>query len=147
MTTSFDLPLERPSTPHDLVRFHARHKLLLMAHAPTAVSALGRLVARAGTGDLARTWDEYEAGFRSTVSTPPSRGGHVNALLHAIGYFRGVVDDVRRQQLIRAIELYAAGASSLAAPVRLIRQMAGEHGIGYLIDQVYLQMPGAFDEP
>jgi uncharacterized protein YbgA (DUF1722 family) len=146
MRTSFDLPLERPSTPHDLVRFHARHKLLLMAHAPAAVSALGRLVARAGSGDLARTWEEYEAGFRSTVSIRPSRGGHVNALLHALGYFRGVADDVKRQQLIRTIELYAAGASSLAAPVRLIRQMAGEHGIGYLIDQVYLQTPGAFDE-
>lgn len=146
MRASFDLPLERPSTPHDLVRFHARHKLLLMAHAPAAVSALGRLVARAGVADLALTWQEYETRFRSTLSMPPSRGGHVNALLHAVGYFRGVVDDVRRQELARTIELYAAGASSLAAPVRLIRQMAAEHGIGYLIDQVYLQTPGAFDE-
>ncbi|MCC7043693.1 MAG: YbgA family protein, partial [Acidobacteria bacterium] len=116
MTALSDLPRERPATPHDLVKFHARHKLLLMAHAPASVSALGRLVASAGTGDLVRIWSEYEAGFRSTLSMPPSRGGHVNALLHAVGYFRGVADEAKRRELARAIELYAAGASSLSAP-------------------------------
>lgn len=146
MTALTDLPRERPATPHELVRFHARHKLLLMAHAPASVSALGRLVATAGAGDLARVWSEYDAGFRSTLSTPPTRGGHVNALLHAVGYFRGVADAAQRQTLARAIESYAAGASSLSAPARLIRQLAAEHGIGYLLDQVYLQVPSAFDE-
>jgi uncharacterized protein YbgA (DUF1722 family) len=146
MTALSDLPRERPATPHELVRFHARHKLLLMAHAPASVSALGRLVATAGAGDLARIWSEYELGFRSTLSMPPSRGGHVNALLHAVGYFRGVADAAQRRNLARAIELYAAGASSLSAPARLIRQLAAEHGIGYLLEQVYLQVPSAFDE-
>jgi uncharacterized protein YbgA (DUF1722 family) len=146
MTDLSDLPRERPATPRDLVTFHARHKLLLMAHAPASVSALGRLVASAGTGDLVRIWSEYEAGFRSTLSRPPSRGGHVNALLHAVGYFRGVADEAKRRELARAIEMYAAGASSLSAPARLIRKLAAEHHIGYLLDQVYLQMPSAFDE-
>jgi uncharacterized protein YbgA (DUF1722 family) len=146
MTVLSERAHDRPATPHELIRFHARHKLLLMAHAPAAVTALGRLVARAGTSDLGLLWDEYMRLFQSTIATPPSRGGHVNALSHAVGYFRGVLDDDARRQLVRTIEQYAAGATNLATPVRLIRQHAADHGVEYLRDQVYLQLPSPPDE-
>jgi uncharacterized protein YbgA (DUF1722 family) len=137
-----------PATVHDLIRFHGRHKLLPMAHAPAAMGALGRLVASAGkSGDLARTWSEYHATLLATLAKPATHRGHVNALLHAVGYFRGVVDETKRQELVRSIELFATGASSLATPIRLIRLQAALHGIGYLTDQAYLSLPSTIDEP
>jgi len=146
MTTECTSPRGRPATPDELVRFHTRHKLFLMAHAPAAVGALGRLVARSGSGDLDDIWRQYDDTFRATVATPPSRGGHVNALLHSVGYFRGVVADNDRRGIVRAIELYAAGGSSLAAPMRIIRTHAEQHGIQYLLDQVYLRSAADFDD-
>jgi len=146
MTVSSHRALHPPVTPHELVRFHARHKLLLMAHAPAAVSALGQLVARAGSSDLLSLWDEYVGLFQSTLASPPSRGGHVNALSHAVGYFRGVVDDEVRYRIVESIELYASGETTVSAPIRLIREHATSHGITYLCEQVYLQLPSPFDE-
>lgn len=141
-------PYDPPASVHELIRFHARHKLLLMAHAPAIVSALGRLVAGAGPrGDLGRVWDEYVATFQATLAKPASRGGHVNALLHAVGYFCGILDDATRHEVVHAIELFAAGASSLASPIRLIRMHADRLGIAYLTDQVYLTLPSTLHEP
>ena len=135
-----------PASVHDLIRFHARHKLLLMAHAPATVSALGRLVAGAGSGgDLVQVWEEYQTRFQATLAMPASRGGHVNALLHAVGYFRGI-DDATRHEVVRAIELFAAGASSLASPIRLIRMHADRLGITYLTDQVYFKLPSTLND-
>jgi uncharacterized protein YbgA (DUF1722 family) len=91
------LSLEPPRTPHDFVQTHARHELLLMAHSPAAVSRLGRIVARAGADDLDALWRQYEVGLHETLARPPSRGGHVNALQHAVGYFRRLDIDTRRQ--------------------------------------------------
>ena len=48
--------------PRDLIAFHSRHKLQVLAHDPAAYRELGRIVARAGTGDR----DEVETGYRRT---------------------------------------------------------------------------------
>jgi uncharacterized protein YbgA (DUF1722 family) len=146
MTTDSSRLASRPATADELVRYHTRHKLLLMAHAPAAVGVLGRLVARSGGGDLDDIWRQYDEKFRATLAQSPSRGAHVNALLHAVGYFRGVVADTDRRGIVRSIELYAAGACSLASPMRIIRAHAEQHAIQYLLDQVYLRSAADFDD-
>jgi uncharacterized protein YbgA (DUF1722 family) len=40
--------LDQEPTPGGLVKFHAAHKLTLMAHSPAHYQEMGRLVAKAG---------------------------------------------------------------------------------------------------
>lgn len=141
------MPPDRPVTVHELIRCHTRHKLLIMAHAPAAVYTLGRLVAGATKDNLDAVWNDYRERFEATLARPASRGGHVNALMHAVGYFRGVLDSTQRQALGRAIDMYAGGSGSLPAVVEQIRRYAEQHGIGYLVEQVYLERPCVSDAP
>lgn len=128
----------RITTPDDLTRFHDRHWLLLLAHAPSdVIEALDRLVAQAGGGDFAATLEQYRGLFAHAADTRPPPSGHVNALLHAAGRLRGSLTDAEWEGVSRAIEQFAAGAASLARPLRLLRRHAARHGHTWLLEQVY----------
>jgi uncharacterized protein YbgA (DUF1722 family)/uncharacterized protein YbbK (DUF523 family) len=123
----------------DLVRFHTAHKLLLLAHAPTAYAELGRLVARA-RGVLPKALlDEYGNGFMTALGTMASRGRHVNVLQHMAGYFKRVADEASRQHLSDAIADYQQGLIPIIVPITLISHYAKLHQVAYLLEQVYLQ--------
>jgi uncharacterized protein YbgA (DUF1722 family)/uncharacterized protein YbbK (DUF523 family) len=122
----------------DLMRFHARHKLQLLAHAPAAYARLGRLVA-SGKGRVARTLvDAYATGFMAALAVPATRGRHVNVLQHMAGYF-DEADSGSRRELAATIADYGRGLVPLVVPLTLIAHHARRHGVEYLLDQVYLQ--------
>ena len=127
-----------PVKAGELMRFHARHKLLLLAHAPAAYARLGRLVAsvkgRVGRAVL----DEYAVGFMEALAVPATRGRHVNVLQHMAGYF-DAADDGSRRELVATIADYGRGLVPLVVPLTLIAHHARRHDVRYLIDQVYLQ--------
>ena len=123
----------------ELVALHARLKLLLMAHAPAAARALGRLVgvsAASARGELAT---RYATGVMAALASPPSRGRHVNALEHMVGYFRDCASDVEQQLLRASLSDYRRGLVPLAVPVSLLRRQAARHEVAYLRQQLYLE--------
>jgi uncharacterized protein YbgA (DUF1722 family)/uncharacterized protein YbbK (DUF523 family) len=122
----------------DLMRFHARHKLLLLAHAPAAYARLGRLVASANGRVSRALLDEYGTAFMHALAVPATRGRHVNVLQHMAGYF-DAADTGSRRELAATIDDYGRGLVPLVVPLTLIAHHARRHDVRYLIDQVYLQ--------
>ena len=121
-----------------LMRFHARHKLQLLAHAPAAYARLGRLVASA-RGRVGRSLlESYGDGFMQALGMPATRGRHVNVLQHMAGYF-DAIDDASRRELASAIDGYARGLVPLSVPLTLVAHHARGGGVQYLLEQVYLQ--------
>ncbi len=121
-----------------LVAFHSRHKLQLLAHSNAACQRLGRLVANArhlGQAELAR---RYEAQFMDAlrVVTTPQR--NVNVLQHIAGYFKDRLDPAERAELQGVIADFRAGLVPLIVPITLIRHYVTKFNITYLQDQVYL---------
>jgi uncharacterized protein YbgA (DUF1722 family)/uncharacterized protein YbbK (DUF523 family) len=122
----------------ELMRFHARHKLLLLAHSPSAYARLGQIVASA-TGRVARAlFDRYAAGLMEGLSVPATRGRHVNVLQHMAGYFEAA-DAAERAQLAAVVQDYERGLVPLAVPLTRIAGLARRYDVRYLLDQVYLQ--------
>jgi uncharacterized protein YbbK (DUF523 family) len=74
--------LSGPWEPRDLVAFHARHKLQLLAHDPSGYRSAGRVVASAVVS-RASTGAAYGELFLAAMATPATRGRNANALLHA----------------------------------------------------------------
>ena len=111
-----------------------------MAHSPAALNLLGRLVANAGDGPVELLAGDYMTAFKNALEQPATRGGHVNALQHMVGYLRRVLTEEERRSVSDAIEQFAAGDTSLATPLSLIRRHAVTHRIQYLLDQVYLNV-------
>jgi uncharacterized protein YbgA (DUF1722 family)/uncharacterized protein YbbK (DUF523 family) len=122
----------------DLIGFHARHKLQLMAHDPVRAHQAGHLVAVAH----GRPDDEVRAGytalFGEALARRVSRARHCNAMHHAFGLVSDHLDDTRRHGILATIDAYRRGEVPLSVPVTLLRHHADGCNAVYLAAQTYL---------
>ncbi|MDE3720854.1 DUF523 and DUF1722 domain-containing protein [Nocardiopsis sp. N85] len=125
--------------PRDLVDFQTRHKLQLMAHSPEGYRETGRIAARAGSDDREGTKRAYTEAFCKAMATRTNRGRHANALQHAFGMIGDGLDDVRRHDLLAAIEDYREERAPLSLPVALLRHHGAADGPDWLRRQTYLR--------
>jgi uncharacterized protein YbgA (DUF1722 family) len=124
--------------PGDLVSFHTRHKLALMAHNPQRYRDLGRLVAGAGAGAFARLRDEYGAGFMEALRYKATRRKHANVLYHLTGYLKRDLDSEDKAELGSLIESYRTGLVPLVVPVTLLRHHFRRFPDEWVSEQTYL---------
>jgi uncharacterized protein YbgA (DUF1722 family)/uncharacterized protein YbbK (DUF523 family) len=125
-------------TVGDLVRFHTAHKLVLLAHEPTAYTALGRLVASASSAPRAEVRASYERGFMAALAKVATPGRHANVLQHMAGYFKKDLDEDSRAELQQLIDDHRRGLVPLVVPITLVRHHVRRLGVSYLAGQVYL---------
>lgn len=123
----------------DLVRFHAAHKLLLLAHAPDTYRQLGRLVA--GAVRLPRQLLErrYVDGFMPALARLATTERHTNVLQHMAGYFKHRLDRASRRELADTIVDYQRGLVPLIVPLTLLAHYVRVFDVTYLAGQIYLQ--------
>lgn len=123
-----------------LMRFHEKHKLLLMARNQAGMRRLGRLLGDSaksdGAAELARA---YREGFTEAMRRPPTRRGHTNVLQHMAGYVSDGLDSGDRQELRETIERYRLGLLPLIVPITLLRHYVRKQGVEYLQGQAYLE--------
>ncbi|WP_017603154.1 YbgA family protein [Nocardiopsis alkaliphila] len=131
--------LEGDWTARDLVEFHTRHKLQLMAHSPDGYRETGRIVARAGLEDLEGVGASYGEAFRRTLAVKSSRGKHANVLQHAFGMISPRLDDARRHDLLAEIETYRRGDAPLSLPIALLRHHCAAEDVAWANEQSYLR--------
>lgn len=122
----------------ELVGFHTRHKLQLLAHSPALYVELGRAVATTPAAMLERVMSEYARGFMRALTTIVSRGRHANVLQHAAGHLRRILTAAARRDLAAAIGDYQRELIPLVVPMRLIAHYVSLHGVRYLSEQVHL---------
>jgi uncharacterized protein YbgA (DUF1722 family)/uncharacterized protein YbbK (DUF523 family) len=123
-----------------LMRFHERHKFLLLARNQAGMRRLGRLLGDSGkdspAGDLAAG---YREGLTEVFRRPASRRGHTNVLHHLAGFVSDALDAADRAELAETIERYRLGLVPLIVPLTLIRHHVRKQEVGYLQGQVYLE--------
>jgi uncharacterized protein YbgA (DUF1722 family)/uncharacterized protein YbbK (DUF523 family) len=125
--------------PRDLVAFHARHKLQLLAHDPGRYRAAGRVVAAAGSGSLTSVAAEYLPLFLAALAEQATCGRNANALLHAYSRIGQSLEQPRRSDLVARIEAYRRGEVPLGVPVALLAHYATGGDLPWLAEQSYLQ--------
>lgn len=122
----------------DVVDFHTRHKLLLMAHSPKSYKLLGRFVADGKEYPRQEFRACYEAEFMSALKAHATKGRHTNVLQHIMGYFSDELDAASRQEWADVIADYRSGLTPLVVPLTLVRHYVRLYNIAYLADQIYL---------
>lgn len=123
--------LAREWEPRDLVAFHARHKLQLLAHDPVRYRAAGRVVASGaacGYGEL----------FLAALAVPATRGRNANALLHAYSRIGRSLAAPLRSDLVGRIDAYRRGEVPLSVPVALLDHYASGGELPWLASQTFL---------
>ncbi|MFE3448962.1 YbgA family protein [Nonomuraea sp. NPDC059194] len=121
--------------PRDLVAFHARHKMQLLAHNPELYGQAGRIVAGAGSRPRAELAAEYALTFQRALATKASPGRNVNVLHHCLGML--FLDPAHRADLLAVIDSYKAGLVPLSVPATLIRHHARGQDASYVREQSY----------
>jgi uncharacterized protein YbbK (DUF523 family)/uncharacterized protein YbgA (DUF1722 family) len=122
----------------ELVAFHSREKLLLLAHEPAGYQRLGRLVATAKGRPRAEVAAEYAAGFLAGLRKVATKGRHANVLQHVAGYLKHLPSE-DRQEVAGAIDDFRGGLVPLVVPVTLLRHHVRRERIEYLAGQSYLE--------
>ena len=149
--------------PRDLVAFHARHKLQLLAHDPLRYRSAGQVVARAGSAragsgaasdtaasdtaasdtaasDTAAsdTAAEYGELFLAAMAGRATPGRNANALLHAYSRIGRMLPSPLGADLVARIDAYRRGEVPLSVPVALLAHYAAGGDLPWLASQTYL---------
>jgi uncharacterized protein YbgA (DUF1722 family)/uncharacterized protein YbbK (DUF523 family) len=124
--------------PRDLVAFHARHELQILAHDPVAYRQAGRVVAAADGRPRVAVQAEYGQLFCAALNSSATRGRHTNALLHALSQVSDVLDDTGRRDLADRIEACRRGDTPVGVPIALLAHHARGNGLRSLAEQTYL---------
>ena len=122
-----------PWSAGDLVAFHARHKLQLLAHDPARYRAAGRVVAGPGTEAA------YRDLFLAAMASPATLGRTANALQHAYSRIGRQLDRPRRLDLVARIEAFRRGEEPLSVPVALLAHHARGGDFPWLAGQTFLR--------
>jgi len=118
----------------DLVAFHARHKLQLLAHDPARYRAAGRVVA----AGLATSGPAYGELFLAAMAGRATRGRNANALLHAYSRIGRALSPALASDLVARIDAYRRGEVPLSVPVALLAHYASGGDLPWLAGQTYL---------
>ncbi|MCA8959289.1 MAG: DUF1722 domain-containing protein [Planctomycetes bacterium] len=123
----------------DLVRFHTREKMFLLAHHEPSYRELGRIVAGAKQTPRAELRTRYEELFMQALGRKATARKNTNVLQHMLGHLKDLVDGDDRRELVECIEEYRRGMIPLVVPVTLLRHHVRRHSIDYLSGQTYLE--------
>ncbi len=122
----------------DLVEFHAREKLFLLAHHTEGHRALGRLVGGAKSRERASLELEYSTLYMQTLKHKASPGRHANVLEHMLGYFKDELGADEKQEIVGLIGDYRTGLVPLIVPLTLLAHFVRRYDVRYLAQQHYL---------
>jgi uncharacterized protein YbgA (DUF1722 family)/uncharacterized protein YbbK (DUF523 family) len=123
---------------NDLVRFHARHKLLVMAHSVGHLRLMGKLVAEAKGRELSLVFAEYGKLLMGALKLKATVKKNTNVLQHMTGYFKRQLSGPEKMELLDVIGHYYNGDLPLVVPITLIGHYARKYGREYLQEQYYL---------
>ena len=123
----------------DLVAFHSREKLLVLAHDRVAYQQLGSLVATAKSQPRGSVAETYERLFMAGLKKIATRKKQTNVLQHVAGHFKKLLDADDKKELGDVIESYRLGLVPLIVPVTLLRHHVRRHEMKYLAQQSYME--------
>ncbi|MBM4403425.1 MAG: DUF1722 domain-containing protein [Candidatus Cloacimonetes bacterium] len=128
----------KPVGTGDIVDFHTRHKLLLMAHSPERCRALGIMVAQVKQYKAEDFKAEYIRQMMEALRKTATRRKHQNVMLHILGYIKKDLSAWEKQELISIIDNYRSELYPLIIPLTLINHYVKKYNQQFLSDQYYL---------
>ncbi len=131
--------VRQKATMKALMQFQTSHKLLLMAYHQTQMRQMGKLVGSASKNtQVSDLLLAYEQGLHHALSRPARIGSHINALMHAVGYFSKQLSAAEKAFFLDHLEKYRNEQISLITLLSLIQSWTIRFGSDYLSQQIYL---------
>ncbi len=130
--------VEKDKKMGNLVRFHTRHKLMIMAHSPKIYREMGKLTAEGKKLKPERLYRQYLELLMQALKLKSTQKKNINVLHHLMGYFKKQLTKDEKQELLEIIKDYRNESIPLIVPVTLINHYVRKYDQPYLKDQFYL---------
>ncbi len=124
---------------HRLFQFHARHKLLLLAHCQSAYRKSGQLLSKVKGENLRDVAEDYIYMVMDALQKTSTRKNNVNVLMHIQGYFKKQLSAEDKRELSECIHDYRAGVQPILAPLTLLKHYLKKYPESYLENQSYFE--------
>mgnify|MGYP001544490237 CR=1 FL=1 len=125
----------------NLVDFHTKHKYALMAHCPTSLKILGKLVANHDQDNIDKAYYAYFQEFITAMKNIATIQKNTNVLEHIMGYFKNELTSDEKQELKEIIHNYHSELVPLIVPTTIINHFVRKYENEYLQKQYYLNPP------
>jgi len=122
----------------ELVEFHTREKLLLMAHSVEHYKRLGKLTAQGGTLPREELFSKFEEIFLEGLTFQATLKKNTNVLHHILGYFKQDLSPWEKQEVLGLVDRYHEGQLPLVVPMTLLNHFINKYDKAYLKKQRYL---------
>lgn len=136
MLADLDRVVAAPSVPA-LTRFHAGHKLILMAYSQGVLKRLGGIAANREGLPVSELISLYSRTLIQGTERPARYTSHVNVLLHAFGYFSDELSPGEKEFFLRMVEEYRRGLLPVVALRKVMQGWILRFGTPYLGNQAY----------
>ncbi|MBC8059720.1 MAG: DUF1722 domain-containing protein [Clostridiaceae bacterium] len=121
----------------ELVKFHSRNKLLLMANSQKYLKILGKIVANSEDKGINLILKEYEQNLKLAFKNIARYTNNINVLMHAMGYFSKNITKKETDFILDSFEKYKIGKLTLNTPMTLVKSYINRFNITYLLEQTY----------
>lgn len=112
----------------DLLGFHTRHKLQVMAHSTALYRELGTLVAHGRELAWQELVQRYEAMFMKALALHATIAKNCNVLQHIMGYFKKDLSREEKEELLEVIDQYRNRLVPLVVPLTLLKHYVAKYG-------------------
>ena len=123
---------------NDLIRFHQKHKYLLMLYDPYNLKQMGNLIANWKNYGLNESVSRYVNLFYISLSERSNLNKHLNVIQHIYGHFSDKLSESERKHLLRMIEKFKDGKLYLESVLEYIKSFIYRFNDNYLGSQAYL---------
>ncbi|TQV84943.1 YbgA family protein [Aliikangiella coralliicola] len=124
---------------NNLFRFHARHKMTLLAHCQKTYRMLGPLVASANPGNLKIIANQYFGLLMQALAKVATRSNNTNVLMHLQGYLKNELSADDKAELTQSILGYRNGTEPILAPLALLKHHFRNFPNLYVEEQSFLE--------
>ncbi|MGB0495680.1 MAG: YbgA family protein [Kangiellaceae bacterium] len=125
-------------TVNKLLKFHSRHKMLLLAHCQPIYRTLGPIVAQATKQNLIEKSELYINQFMKALSKRSDRANNTNVLMHIQGHLKDLLSKTDKAELRQCIMDYNQGMQPILSPLTLLKHHFKSHPSSFIARQSYL---------
>ena len=121
----------------DLIKFHARNKYMIMAHDPTTLRELGRVLGNQENLLTAEVFARYGPLLSRALSCDTTVPRHANSVMRMCGHFLARMDRRSREDLLGLVDAYRRGDIQLGRLMDAISEVVYDLDETYLANQTY----------
>jgi uncharacterized protein YbgA (DUF1722 family)/uncharacterized protein YbbK (DUF523 family) len=130
--------LKEKKSLKNLIDFHTRNKLLILAHSPEHYRQMGKWVAGGKKIPLPGLFSQYQILFLEALGLKATNRKNSNVLMHMLGYFKDRLSGNEKQEMLEIIDQYRLEILPLIVPITLLTHYVRKYDEPYLKEQTYL---------